>query len=313
MVMIMQGLSIIKTSHYTPNNVVSNDDLKEFIDTSDEWITSRTGVSTRCFAKEETNIDLAMHVANDLMKEISPEEIGAILVATFTPDYQTPSMACMVQKHLGLSSNVLAFDLNAACSGFLYGLYVARGLLLQDSTKKILLIGSEKISPYMDFTDRNTCILFGDGAGGVLLTLADHKNDSFTFQTFGDDDSIVCRRMMEDPYIHMNGKAVYSFAVNAVLTGIQEVLTKSNKNLTEIDHFVCHQANIRIIKHVYEKLNLNPDKFFINLNKYGNTSGASIPIALSEMNQQSLLSVGDTLILVGFGAGLTWGASLLTW
>ncbi|MFI3200000.1 MAG: beta-ketoacyl-ACP synthase III [Eubacteriales bacterium] len=309
----MQGLSIIKTSHYTPNHVVTNDDLKEFIDTSDEWITSRTGVSTRYFAKNEQNIDLAMHVTRELVEGIPIEEIGAIIVATFTPDYQTPSMACMIQKQLELPSKVLAFDLNAACSGFLYGLYVARGLLFQDPTKKVLLVGSEKISPYMDFTDRNTCILFGDGAGGVLLTLSDNRNDSFEFQTYGDDDSIVCRRMIEDPYIHMNGKAVYSFAVNAVLTGIQEVLGKSNKDISEINHFVCHQANIRIIKYVYEKLNLDPNKFFINLNKYGNTSGASIPIALSEMNQQGLLSHGDTLILIGFGAGLTWGASLLTW
>ncbi len=309
----MPGLSILKTSRYVPPHIVTNDDLKEYIDTSDEWIQSRTGIATRHFAKDESNLDMAMHVATQLLTDVNPSEIGAIIVATFTPDYHTPSMACMIQKHLSLPADVLAFDVNAACSGFMYGLHLAKGLLLQDSSKKIMLLGSEKISTYMDFTDRNTCILFGDGAGGVLLTLTEHGDDAFAFQTFGDDDSIVCRKQLDDPYIHMNGQAVYRFAVNAVLTGIDQVLTKSALALEDIDHFVCHQANHRIIKQAYEKLGISPDKFFINLTKYGNTSGASIPLVLDEMVEHNLLKRGDKIILIGFGAGLTWGASLITW
>ncbi len=309
----MPSLNILKTSHYMPPHIVTNDDLKEFVDTNDEWIKSRTGVATRHFAKDETNLSMALHVAENLLNDISPDEIGGIIVATFTNDYHTPSMACMLQNKLGLSNDILALDINAACSGFLYGLHVAKGLLLQNPTKKIMIIGSEKISPYMDFTDRNTCILFGDGAGGIVVELSEQGEDYFSFQTFGDDVSIVCKKDPSDPYIHMNGKSVFVFAVNAVLTGINRTLEAAGLTLSDIDHFVCHQANQRIIKHVYEKLKLSPDKFFMNLQHYGNTSGASVPIALDEMVEQGLLHKGDKVLIIGFGSGLTWGASLITW
>ena len=308
----MLGLKILKTGSYLPDKVMTNEDFTKFIETSDEWIQSRTGVRERRYAEDMSNMDMAYETAKKIMEGVNPEEIGGIIVATFTPDYQTPSVSCMLQGRLGLSNDVFAMDVNAACAGFIYGLYIARGILLQNPNKKILLLGSEKISPYMDFTDRNTCILFGDGTGGALLGLQENSKSAFTFQTFSDDESIICKRG-EGDYIQMNGKEVFLFGVNAMLTGIERVLSEAQLEVSDIDHFVCHQANIRMIQHVYKKLDVDASKFYVNLDRCGNTSSASIPLVLDEMNNKGLLKEGEKLVLVGFGAGLTWGATLINW
>lgn len=310
----MQGLKILETSSYVPQNKITNDELKEFVDTSDEWITSRTGIKSRYFAKNETNAQMATQVGEKLIKKsgILKDEIAGVIVATFTPDNFTPSVSCIVQKNLNLNNDVITFDFNCACSGFVYGLHIAKGLLLQNPNKKIMLIGSEKISKHLDFQDRNTCVLFGDGAGGVILGLDEKSKDIFHFGCKGDDKTIVCSSS-DGERLHMEGKEVFLFAVNTIISSIEEVLKKASLSIDEIDHIVCHQANLRIIARVYKKLKIDPNKFFINLDEYGNTSSASIPIALDEMNEKGILKKNDKVICVGFGAGLSWGASLFTW
>ncbi len=308
----MRGIKILKTASYTPKNRVYNKEFEEIIETSDEWISSRTGIKSRYFAnEEETNLYMASKVASDLVNSSNKEDIVGVVVATFTADNHTPSIASIIQKNVGLRSDIFTFDINAACSGFIYGLYIAKGLLLQNPNKKILLIASEKISSLLNFEDRNTCILFGDGAGGVLLELQDENIDKFLFETIGDDETIVCPA--RGGKIDMNGKEVFSFAINAITKGILNILEESNLTIDDIDHFVCHQANYRIISHVYKKMKIDSKKFYMNLDKYGNTSSASIPIVLNEMNEKSLLKEGDKIILVGFGAGLTWGSTLIRW
>ncbi|MFI3226270.1 MAG: beta-ketoacyl-ACP synthase III [Clostridia bacterium] len=311
----MKTLKILETASYAPLKVVKNDDLQKFVDTNDEWIVSRTGISTRHFAENETNVDMATKVGLKLLEKsgISREEISAVIVATFTPDNFTPSVACIVHKNLDLQENVLTFDFNTACSGFIYGLHIAKGLLLQNPCKKVMLIGSEKISKHLNFSDRNTCVLFGDGAGGAILELSEIDGEDFSiFGCKGDDKTIVCGAN-DGEKIFMAGQEVFTFAVTVICQSIDELLSKSGLNIDEIDHIVCHQANLRIINRVQKKTKIEQQKFFVNLDKYGNTSSASIPIALNEMNEQGLLKRGEKVICVGFGAGLTWGATLLTW
>lgn len=311
----MENLKILATSSYIPKNSVSNDDMKKFVDTNDEWIVSRTGIKTRHFANDIKNSDMASEVAKELIEKsgISKDEICAVVVATFTPDNFTPSVACVVHKNLELQQDVMTFDFNTACSGFIYGLKIAKGLLLQNPTKKIILIGSEKISKHLDFTDRNTCVLFGDGAGGALLGLCDDENDDcFDFGTLGDDKTIVCSAN-DGGKICMQGQEVFLFAVNVICQSIDKMLEKSNLSIDDIDYIVCHQANLRIIRRVQKRLKIEDEKVFVNLDKYGNTSSASIPIALNEMNENGMLKTKNKIICVGFGAGLTWGSALINW
>lgn len=308
----MSSIKLVKTAKYLPSHVVSNDDLKQFVDTDDQWIRTRTGIQNRRFAKDESNLDLATAVGKKLLENIDESDIVAVIVATFTSDYATPTMACLLQKNLELPQSIMAFDFNAACSGFVYGLNLAKGILLQNPGKKVMVIGSEKISRFMDFTDRNTCILFGDGAGGALVELDQNGEDTFIFETIGNDESILCDSSTNN-FLTMNGKEVFVFAVNAVAHAIQSTLKKAGVTADDVDHFVCHQANLRIISHVYKKLGIAEEKFFVNLDKYGNTSSASIAIALDEMVDSGKLKKGDKVMLVGFGAGLTWGSSLINW
>lgn len=311
-------IKIFATGSYVPKNKVKNDDLKKFVDTNDEWIVSRTGISTRYFAEDEKNSDMATQVAKSMLtkSQIAKEDICAVVIATFSPDNFTPSVACIVHKNLELAEDVLTFDFNTACSGFIYGLQIAKGLLLQNPEKKIILIGSEKISKHLDFTDRNTCVLFGDGAGGVILGLDDidtkQHADYFKFGCKGDDVAIVCGSE-DGQRISMQGQDVFMFAVKVITESITTLLEEAKLSIDDIDHIVCHQANLRIINRVQKKLSMSSEKFFVNLDKYGNTSSASIPIALNEMNENGLLKPNDKVVCVGFGAGLTWGATLITW
>ncbi|MFI3115797.1 MAG: beta-ketoacyl-ACP synthase III [Clostridia bacterium] len=311
----MKKINIIETSSYLPEKIITNEYMESIVETSDEWITTRTGIKTRRFAENQSNADMATQVAKQLIEKgkIAKEEIGALIVATFTPDNFTPSVACVVHKNLELLEDVLTFDFNAACSGFVYGLQIAKGLLLQNPTKKAIVIGSEKISQHLNFEDRNTCILFGDGAGGVIMDLCDgEQDDEFLFGCRGNDTTILCSAK-DNHKLYMDGGEVFTFAVNTVVNCITNMLEKTKLTGDDIDYIVCHQANERIIARAYKKLSLDAKKFFVNLDKYGNTSSASIPIALDEMNKQGLLKKNDKVMCIGFGSGLAYGATLLTW
>lgn len=243
-----------------------------------------------------------------------PEQVGLCLVATFTPDYLTPSTACLVQRSLGLPRDIPAFDLNAACSGFVYGLAVARGMLPYLSRPYALLIGGEAVSRVLDFTDRGTCVLFGDGAGAAVLARDDQRLFTVRLGADGQKEPLYCPGPGRgEALLHMDGKAVFRFAVETVPRCIREILAEAGLTLDQVDAVVCHQANARIIAHVIRYLKADPGKFYMNLHKYGNTSAASIPIALDEMAEEGRLVPGMKVLCVGFGAGFTWGGALLEW
>lgn len=318
----MTGLRILATGSQGAARVVTNDDLARIVDTSDEWISSRSGIRRRRFAGEEENTTtLAAAAGKAALEDFeargrSREEIGTVLVATFTPSHLVPNTACLVQKALGLPENILALDINAACSGFLYGLRLCQGLLAQEPDRPVLLIGAEVISRVLDFGDRTTCVLFGDGAGAAVVGADADRPFWWSVGTRGKEESLRCpgvREGLPAGPVAMDGKEVFRFAVEAIPKGIDAVLAKSGHSLTEMDWFVCHQANARILSHAAKSMGLPPEKFFMNLDHCGNTSGASIPVALDEMNRQGLLQPGMKVMLAGFGGGLTWGAAELIW
>lgn len=311
----MEGIRIIATGKALPKRHVSNADLSQIVDTNDEWIRSRTGIEGRyqCDVTEESCITLAVAAAKNALEkaQMDANEIGLIIVATSSADYTLPSVACMVQKELGLDEEVMSFDLSAACTGFLYGMGVARGLLHSLTKPYALVIGSEQLSRIIDYTDRGTCILFGDGAGAAIFTL-DEKKFYQKSWTRGNKEALYCEGAgCEDQHVRMDGKAVFRFAVTALAQGIHTVLEENEMTMDDIDYIVCHQANMRIIDHVKKKFKGYENKFFINIEKLGNTSAASIPIALDDFYEQGLLSEGKKIICVGFGAGLTWSAALM--
>lgn len=308
----MQGIKILATGRALPQKTVTNDDLSKVVDTSDEWIRTRTGIRQRHFCVEESCQSLAIEAAEKALERagIDKREIGTVIVATATADHVFPSVACMVQKALGLETEVLAFDLSAACSGFLYGLSVCYSLLLNGRKKYALLIGSEQLSRILDMKDCSTCVLFGDGAAAAVLTLSENEYYQKVWSD-GDQEALSCEGAgCEHPHISMEGKRVFKFAVKVIAQGIDEILAASGKMETDIDYVICHQANERIIDHVSRKY--KGLKFYKNMERYANTSAASIPIALDEMYEQGLLKEGMQVILVGFGAGFTWSSALLT-
>jgi 3-oxoacyl-[acyl-carrier-protein] synthase-3 len=309
----MTGLKIKATGRAVPAKIVTNDDYSRTLDTSDEWIRKRTGIASRYICEEEKNYELATRAASLAIERagIQKEEIGAVIVATFSGDYATPAVACLVQRDLGLRKDIPVFDLNAACSGFLYGLKVSHGLFHTISEKYILLIGSEQISRYLDFTDRSTCVLFGDGAGAAVL---ERTEDAFYCEVGadGNDTALYCKGTnYEDAYVHMDGQGVFRFAVGAIEQGIETMLAKADITLDQVDYVICHQANRRIIDFVGKKMHIPKEKLYVNVQRYGNTSAASIPLVLDEMMEQKLLTKGTKAICVGFGAGFSWGSALL--
>lgn len=309
----MQGIKIVATAKALPRKVVSNHEMSNLVDTSDEWIRSRTGIWQRHFCTMETCQTLAIEAAEKALEKsgVPKEEIGIVLVATATGDHVFPSVACMVQKALGLEQEVMAFDLGAACTGFLYGLGVCHGLLLNQKKKYALLIGSEQMSKVTDMTDRSTCVLFGDGAGAAVLTLDEESEFYYKAWSDGNAEALSCPGAgSRNQYISMEGNQVFRFAVKVIPQGIEEVLKESGKAIRDIDYVICHQANERIIDHVSRKY---PGlRFYKNIHQYANTSAASIPIALDEMYEKKLLRKGMNVILVGFGAGFAWSSALLT-
>ena len=313
----MNAIEILGTGRHVPSRCVTNDDMSRMVDTSDAWIRERTGIVTRYFCGErEGNTTSALAAARKAMERagVGPEDIGICVAATFTPDHATPSLACELHSLLQLKETTPAFDVNAACTGFLHALETARCFLtaghLQESCA--LVVGSEALSHITDFTDRSTCVLFGDGAGAAVIRLAVDTPYACVLGARGDTQLLRAGGVgMEDQHIHMDGQAVFRFAVDAIPKCIRAVLDQAGMTLDQVDHVVCHQANSRIIDYVVRKLKAAPEKFYKNMDRYGNTSAASIPIALDEMVERGIARRGENIICVGFGAGLTWGGTLL--
>lgn len=316
----MYGIHIVATGSALPKQIVTNDDMSKIMDTSHEWIVTRTGIESRRYCEEETSTTLAVSAAGHAIREaleqseenFSVDEIGAVIVATATPEYAFPATACLVQKALNLPEETMAFDLSAACSGFLYGMEVCRGLLCGSKKKYALLIGCEQLSRIIDFTDRASCILFGDGAGAAILRL---DESTYVHKAWADGNAqpLSCKGAgHNDAKIVMDGKEVFKFAVQVLKQGIDSVLSEADMEISDIDYVVCHQANRRIIEHVAKKYKGQEEKFYVNIQNVANTSAASIPIALDEMRSKGLLKKDMRLILVGFGAGFTWSSALIT-
>lgn len=321
-------MSLIATGSYAPKLSLENDHLTTLVDTSSEWIEKRTGIKKRNISAGENTSDLAYKAAQSAIQNsgISIDEIDLVLVATITPDHFTPSTASIVQGKLGIK-NAIAFDLSAGCTGFVYALGVASSMIGKGIAKNALIIGSEVLSKVIDYSDRNTCVIFGDGAGAIVLTkdLNEKIKDIYLQGEYDTGHNIQIQSVNVSnalfsseiesslPKLSMNGGEVYKFALGALNELIQVLLERNNLSSDDITYIVPHQANFRIIEAVSKKLNIDINKFYVNIENYGNTSSASIPIALAEMNSKGLLKKGDKIILAGFGAGLTWGSILVEW
>ena len=313
----MQGIEIVATARALPGRCVTNEELSQTVDTSDQWIRTRTGIGQRYRCEEETTAGMAIEAAKKAVEKsgIDKNEIGVVLVATTTPEYAFPSTACLVQQALELKEDIMSFDINAACAGFLYGLGIVRSMLQNSPKTYALVIGSEHLSKIINYEDRGSCILFGDGAGAAIV-----KSSSKDFYhkgfTRGNKEFLYCNGLgskESDFYIHMEGNQVFRFAVSAIEDGVEGILTEAGLTMNDIDYVVCHQANDRIISHVEKKYKDYSAVFYKNIEFYGNTSAASIPICLDEMGEKGLLKEGMKILMVGFGAGFTWSSCLLTW
>ena len=321
---------IVGWGKYVPSHVLTNDDLAKMVDTSDDWIRARTGIVERRIADpRETTSTMSIRAAQAALQvaDVAPERLDLIIVATATPDYLFPATACLVQDALG-ARRAGAFDLLAGCSGFVYGLGVGSQLIISGAYENVLVIGAETLSRFMDWTDRNTCVLFGDGAGALLLQASDASGGVLSF-TLGADGSggdllILPGGGSRHPasaetvaqglhYARMNGREVFRFATRIMGHAAKEAIRAAGLKIDDIDLFIPHQANMRIIQSAAKHLGLPMDKVFVNLDRYGNTSCASIPIAFCEAIEQERIKPGDHLVLVSFGAGLTWAAAVVQW
>jgi 3-oxoacyl-[acyl-carrier-protein] synthase-3 len=322
--------SITGVGSYVPTKVLTNSDLEKKVDTSDEWITTRTGIKERHIAAEnEFTSDLGAEAALRAMKKagVTAEQIDLIIVATITPDMPFPSTACLVQRKIG-AKRAAAFDLEAACSGFIYALEIAQQFIMSRTYDTVLVIGAEKLSSIIDWSDRNTCVLFGDGAGAAVLQSrpgshglltavmgADGENADLLFMPGGGSR---CPASVESVnsrlhYLRMEGKETFKCAVQAMQTAAEEALQRCEIDITKIKCVIPHQANRRIIDAVAERIGARPEQLFVNLDKYGNTSAASVAIALDEAVESGRIQRGDLILLIVFGAGLTWGAAVIEW
>jgi len=322
--------SITGVGSYVPERVLTNADLEKLVETSDEWITSRTGIKERRIAApDEFTSDLAVKASERAMKMagVTADQIQLIIVATITPDMPFPNTACLVQQKLG-ARRAAAFDIEAACSGFIFGLEIGQQFITSRTYDTVLIIGAEKLSSIVDWTDRNTCVLFGDGAGAAILQHRENSRGLLT-SVMGSDGSkgdllsmpgggSACPATLESVtakrhFLRMDGKETFKNAVQAMCGAAQEALRRCEVDITQIKCIIPHQANRRIIDVVGERLGARPEQIFINLDKYGNTSAASVAIALDEAVASASIQSGDLILLVVFGAGLTWGASVIEW
>ena len=312
----MNGLQLIATGGALPGRTVTNEELSRTVDTSDEWITTRTGIRARHWCtEEESAATLAIAAAKQALERsgLSPQDIACCVCATLSAPDATPSVACQVQRALSLPENRPALDVNAACSGFIYGTAVARGLMATLGGRYALVVGCEALSRLMDQTDRSTCVLFGDGAGAAIFELCDAPF-AITLGARGDEAIHAggpCRTGSAP--ISMDGRAVFRFAVDALPRCLHAVLDETQLALDDVDWVVCHQANSRIIDHCVKALHADAAKFYKNMDRHGNTSAASIPVALNEMAEAGLLKAGQKVSCIGFGGGLTWGGMLVTY
>lgn len=331
----MIAVKVTGTGSSLPEKIVSNFDIEKLVDTSDEWIQERTGIANRHISTGETVSSLAADAAKKALEMAgkAAEEVDLILVATCSPEMLLPCCACQVQSVLG-AKNAVAFDLNAACSGFVFGLGVANAYIQTGMYKNALIIGAEVLSKIVDWTDRSTCVLFGDGAGaafveGVECTLPENGNSSLGIISISqgsdgakgmvlacDDRAVVnpyTDNTFKTGYVTMDGQEVYKFAVRQVAVCIQDALEKAEMTVEDVDYFVLHQANIRIIEGVAKRLKADYNKFPSNLKNVGNMSSATIPVLLDELNRANTFKKGDKIVLSGFGAGLTYGACVMIW
>lgn len=326
----LHPVGIIGTGKYVPERILTNQQLEQMVETNDEWIVTRTGIKERRMAAAtEATSDLAYEAAKRAIAAagLTAEDIDLIIVSTITPDMFFPSTACLLQTKLG-ATKAAAFDLSAACSGFIYGLATASNMIATGMYKHVLVVGAETLSRITDYTDRNTCILFGDGAGAVVLGQVEEGRGFRSFELGADGSGGELLKVSgggsrmpsseqsiseKQHYIHMAGNDVFKFAVRIMGSAAEDALAKAGLAKEDVDLLIPHQANIRIIQSALNRLNLAEEKAMINLDKYGNMSAASIPVALAEAVEQNRVKEGDTLVFVGFGGGLTWGASVLVW
>lgn len=328
----MKKVRILSTGCYIPNNVLTNFDLEKMVDTSNEWIITRTGIRERRIAdKDQSTSDLAVEAAKNCIDKVNfpKEEIDTIIVATITPDMLFPSTACIVHKKLGIKREVFAFDVSAACSGFIYGLVLAEGLLKIGKSKNLLLIASDVLSKFVNWQDRNTCVLFGDGAGAMLLSSTEDKDieDGIVGTYFGADGNydellyipaggskLPASFETVQKNLHtivMSGKEVFKVAVTKMVDSVVKACEICGISVNQLDLLIPHQANLRIINAVGERLNIDPSKIFINVDKYGNMSASTVIVGLDEAITAKKVSKGSLVGLVAFGGGFTWGAAIL--
>jgi len=321
----MAHVEIAGVANSLPEKVVTNVDMEKLVDTSDEWIRKRTGIRERRIATHETTTGMAVDAARQAMEEagVSPEEIGLIVVCTITGDYITPSTASHVQRELGIES-CAAMDISAGCTGFVYALVTASGIMETIGAKAALVIASESLSKITDWTDRTSCVLFGDGAGAVVLKQSDaeHMGCAVLSGSPDTDDVLSCKReeqgtpftgekQPKKEYLKMKGKEVFTYAVGAIEDVLKKLLAKcGDKPFTKV---IPHQANVKIIDYIIRNMHFEPDQFYINIDRYANTSSATIPIAMAEAAQNGWLRKGDRVALVGFGSGLTCGGVVIDW
>jgi len=328
--MSKQAVKILGTGSYVPERIVTNEDMAKIVETSDEWIRTRTGIHERRFVEEGmATSDMSVQAALRAIEAsgLTPEDIDVVIVATVTPDHLFPATACLVQDRIG-AKNAAAFDLTAGCTGFLYGLSVAVPMLEAGLYKHALVIGAETLSKIMDFEDRATCVLFGDGAGAVVLGPAEAGKGFLSFEMGADgsggplliqeaggsrnpasQETVLNRRH----FVSMAGNEVFKFAVRTLGSVSEKALEKAGYTKDDLDFLIPHQANFRIIESAVNRLGLSQDKVYVNLERYGNMSSASIPVALDEAVRMGKIHDNDLLVLVGFGAGLTWGATVVRW
>jgi 3-oxoacyl-[acyl-carrier-protein] synthase-3 len=325
----MKKIGIIGTGEYLPKKILTNADLERMVDTSDEWITTRTGIKQRRLAtKHEATSDLALRAAEEAVKDakLKPQDIDLIIVATITPDMQFPSTACFLQEKLKAPQAVV-FDISAACAGFVYAITIAQQFIANNTYKNALVVGAETLSRITDWDDRNTCVLFGDGAGaavlsevksgGILSTYlgSDGSNTGLLFIPAGGSRNPATHETVDKRlhYIKMQGNELFKLAVNLMADAAQEVIDKAGLKCEDIDLVIPHQANIRIILAMAKKLKLPAEKIYLNIEKYGNMSSASTAIALCGAVREGRVKKGDIILLDAFGAGLVWGACVIKW
>ena len=316
---------IVGTGSYVPEQIVTNGDLAKIVETSDEWIRSRTGIGARRIATADSTSHMAACAAQEALKQsgVKPEEIDLILLGTSSPDYCFPNGACEVQGMIG-AVNAACYDISAACTGFVFALNTAHAFISSGLSKTALVIGSDVLSKLTDWTDRNTCVLFGDGAGAVVVKADSTGILGMNMHSDGTKGGVLTcgsrtngnflmGKKPELGYMTMDGQEVFKFAVKKVPECIRQVLDDSGVAAEQVKYFVIHQANYRIIESIAKRLKVSVDRFPVNMEHYGNTSGASVPLLLDEINRKGMLEAGDKIVFSGFGAGLTWGDTLLEW